>query len=43
MVHGLYFEEGKNWKTRVFEIIFGENIKSSEIINPIRGICSLYF
>jgi hypothetical protein len=41
MVHGLYFEREKIGKKRVFENIFGENIKSSEIINPIRGIFSL--
>ena len=37
-----YILKGKKLENKsLFENIFGENIKSSEIINPIRGIFSL--
>jgi hypothetical protein len=40
MVHGLYFEREKIGKQESIREYFGENIKNSEIINPIRGIFS---
>ena len=37
-----YILKGKKLENKsLFENIFGDNIKSSEIINPIRGIFSL--